>query len=110
VRHVDPQRHRVLFGIGIGLIVANIPVGWVGGLGFAAVAAVTKDHRWALLAIGTYLASWAVMGVGVLIAGKAGLERARHIMYRRRRLKELLHLRRQRRDARRAVAEAEPPP
>lgn len=102
MRHVDPQRHRILFGLGIGLIIANIPIGWGGGLGFAAAAAVTKDHRWAILAIGTYIASWGILGLGVLIAGKAGMERAQEIMHRRRRLKELLHLRRTRRRARQA--------
>ena len=108
MRHVDPRRHRILFAIGIGLIIANVPVGWGGALGFAALAAFTKDRYWLLVAVGAYVFSWVLLGLGVLIAGKTGLERARRILRRRRRLKELLLGRRLRREAH--DADEAPPP
>lgn len=100
MRHVDPQRHRILFSLGIGLILLSFPVGWAGGLGFAAAAVASGDSRWLLVALGIYLASWLIMGLGVLIAGRAGRERAREILRRRRRLREILLHRRRRREGR----------
>jgi len=108
VRHVDPQRHRILFGVGLGLILLSFPVGWAGGLGFTAAAVASGERRWLLVALGVYLASWLIMGLGVLIAGRAGVERAREIMRRRRRLRAILLHRRQRREDR-AGAAATPP-
>lgn len=108
MRHVDPQRHRILFGVGLGLILLSFPVGWAGGLGFAAAAVASGERRWLLVALGVYLASWLIMGLGVLIAGRAGVERAREIMRRRRRLRAILLHRRQRREDR-AGAAATPP-
>ena len=69
-------------------------------LGFAAAAVASGDSRWLLVALGIYLASWLIMGLGVLIAGRAGRERAREILRRRRRLREILLHRRRRREGR----------
>lgn len=107
MRHVNPQRHRLLFGLGIGLIAVNMPLGWIGLLVFAALAAARREPRWIWAGIGVYAASWALLGLGVLIAGHTGVVRAREILHRRRRLRELLHLRRRRREARDAACPAD---
>lgn len=103
MRHVDPQRHRLLFGLGIALIAVNMPLGWTGLLVFAALAAARREPRWIWAGVTVYAASWALLGLGVLIAGHAGVARAREILHRRRRLREILHVRRRRREARLAA-------
>ncbi len=94
MRHVDPQRHRILFTVGVALVVVNIPIGWVGLLACGALAAARREPRWAWVGVAIYASSWALLGVGVLITGKAGVARAREILRRRRRYRGILHLRR----------------
>jgi hypothetical protein len=99
MRHVDPQRHRMLFRVGIALVVVSMPMGWVGLLVFAALAAARGEARWIWGALINYALSWALLGVGVLIGGNAAVTKAREILRRRRRLREILRLRRCRREA-----------
>jgi hypothetical protein len=99
VRHVDPQQHRLLFATGVALVVVNMPLGWIGLLACAALAAGSGHPRWLWVGVAIYVASWLLLGLGVLITGKAGVARAREILRRRRRLREILSLRRLRREA-----------
>jgi hypothetical protein len=99
MRHVDPQRHRAWFAVGVALVVLNVPLGWIGGLVCAALAAEQRDPRWLWRGAAIYAFSWVLLGVGVLISGKAGVTRAREILRRRRRLREILQFRRRRRAA-----------
>jgi hypothetical protein len=106
VRHVDPQRHRVLFTVGVALVALNVPLGWLGLLVCGALAATRREPRWAWAGVAAYAFSWVLLGVGLLITGKAGVARAREIFRRRRRHRAILHLRRGRRAAQ---AELRPP-
>jgi hypothetical protein len=108
MRHVDPQRHRVLFAIGIGLLVINVPLGWGMLAAGAALAVAWKEPRWLLWGTIGYGASWVVFGLGALVSGRTGIARAREIRRRRRRLAELLHLRRVRRTTRPAIEPVPP--
>ena len=86
MRHVDPLRHRVLFAIGIGLIVVNVPFGWGALTVGAALAVALKQPQWLLWGMIGYGVSWVLLGVGVLITGRTGLAKAREIRRRRRRM------------------------
>lgn len=108
MRHVDPQRHRVLFAVGVTLVVLNMPTGWLGLLICGALAAARREPRWVWVGIAIYAFSWVLFGLGVLISGKAGLARAREVLRRRRRLREILGLRRLRREAN-TTAQVPPP-
>jgi hypothetical protein len=102
VRHVDPQRHRFVFATGVALVAVNVPVGWIGLLVCAALAAEERDPRWVWAGVAVYAFSWVLLGLGVLITGERGMARTREILRLRRRgrrLRELLHLRRLRRKA-----------
>ena len=106
MRHVDPQRHRAIFATGITLIAVSSPLGWIGLLGFAALAAAKRNPHWVWPGVGIYALSWVLLGIGVLITGKAGMARARELLRLRRRgrrLREILHLRRQRREVNPAI-------
>jgi hypothetical protein len=97
--------------MGVALVAVNMPLGWIGLLVFAALAAGSGNPRWIWGGVIVYVSSWVLLGVGVLITGKAGVARAREILRRRRRgrrLREILHLRRQRR-APCATVQAPPP-
>jgi hypothetical protein len=84
------------------LVAVNVPLGWIGLLVFAALAAGSGEPRWVWAGVATYVFSWVLLGIGILITGKAGVAQARELLRRRRRgrrLREILHQRRRRREA-----------
>lgn len=83
VKRDDPEQHGKLFAIGIGLMLVNVPLGWLGLLAASALAAATGTARWLLVGAVIYGISWVLLGVGFLLAGKAGIHRVREIRRRR---------------------------
>ena len=92
MRHADPQRHRVLFAVGVALLAANLPVGWLGVLACGALAAATCDPRWVWGGAAIYAFSWGLLGVGALITGTAGIAHVRELCRQHPRCRAILGL------------------
>ena len=67
-------RPRAAFRIGLVLLVANVPLGYGGIAAGVALAAATKNRIWLTVGFGLYALSWGMLGLGILLAGREGIE------------------------------------
>lgn len=98
MRHPDPERHRLLFRIGLVLVVANFPVGYGGIAVFAVLAVVSDNPAWLWGGAACYLLSWLMLGIGFWLGGRPAYDYARRFWHLRRRRSRLILLRRTRAD------------
>lgn len=98
MRHPDPEKHRLLFRIGLVLVVASFPVGYVGLAVFAVLAVVRENPAWLLGGAACYLLSWVIMGVGFWLGGRPAYDYARQFWHLRQRRNRLFLIRRNRAD------------
>jgi hypothetical protein len=71
---------KMRFKLGVFLLILNIPYG-IGGAAIAASIGVASGHKlfWSAVAVAIYASSWAMLGLGVLLAGPEGLQYAREL-------------------------------
>ena len=69
--------------IGLLLLVANIPFGYLMLLAGTAIATFTAESRWLLIGTAGYALSWLMLGLGVLMAGPALTIRLKRTVKRR---------------------------
>ena len=81
------------FKIGIALLAINVPIGWGGMALCALLAAWTHRKTWLTIGFVLYAVSWALLGIGFILAGHGGWIQVRHYRKRRARLQHLLKLR-----------------
>jgi uncharacterized membrane protein YbhN (UPF0104 family) len=96
MHHPDPERHRILFRIGLILVVLNFPLHWLGLVVFGIIAAVCKDQRWLWGTAITYAVSWIMLGIGFWLGGRPAYDSARRFWHLRKRRLKLESLRRER--------------
>jgi len=68
------------FKVGMLFLIINIPYG-IGGAAIAASIGVASGNKlfWNAVAVVIYASSWAMLGLGVLLAGREGLQYAREL-------------------------------
>lgn len=71
------RSNRKIFHAGLGLLVINPPLGWLGAGVGTWLACRHGDARYLLLGAGIYGFSWLMLGLGLLLAGPYGMEIAR---------------------------------
>ena len=98
MRHPDPEKHRLLFRIGLVLVVANFPVGHGGIAVFAVLAVVRENPKWLLGGAACYLLSWLMLGAGFWLGGRPAYDYARQFWHLRQRRNRLFLIRRHRAD------------
>ena len=76
------------FRFGVSLLLLNVPFGYGGLAVAAALATWSGNGRWLWLGGACYAASWGMLGLGLLLCGRKGLEDARGL-WRKWRQKEL---------------------
>jgi len=96
MRHPDPERHRLLFRIGLVLVVANFPVGHGGIAVFTVLAVVRENPKWLLVGAACYLFSWVLLGIGFWLGGRPAYDYARRFWRLRQRRNRLFLIRRNR--------------
>jgi hypothetical protein len=71
---------NVRFKTGVYLIVLNIPFGQA-GIVLAGLLAVRTGHKafWAGIAVVVYALSWVMLGIGVVLSGKEGIQYAKEL-------------------------------
>lgn len=67
------MKFKYKFIIGIALILANYPLGWLGLAGFHMLAIKLQKPVLHLVGLGLYGLSWAMYGLGLLLAGPEGV-------------------------------------
>lgn len=96
MHHPDPEKHRLLFRIGLVTVVVSFPFGYGGILLFAILAAARKNHVWLWGGMACYAFSWVMLGVGFWLGGRPAYDYARRFWHLRERRRRLFHLRRTR--------------
>lgn len=71
------RSNRRIFHIGLGLLIINPPLGWLGAAIGATLACRHGEPGYLLLGAAIYVFSWLLLGIGLLLAGPHGLEVAR---------------------------------
>jgi hypothetical protein len=70
---VDRSRNKTLFYVGVGLLLVNSPLGYV-GLGVSGLIYVkTGNAFWLKLGGVFYAFTWVMLGLGAFLAGPEGL-------------------------------------
>jgi hypothetical protein len=69
------------FKTGVCLLVLNIPFGQAGVV-LAGVLAVKTGHKafWVGVAVAAYALSWVMLGMGVVLSGRKGMEYAKELV------------------------------
>ena len=68
------------FWIGIILLMINQPVGWAAMLIGNTLSINTHDALFSYLGVGTYAFSWAMLGLGLFMAGPEGIKYSRSLI------------------------------
>ena len=74
---MDEQPHKpsLRFKIGVVLLVANVPIGIGGAILAAGVGAATGHRNLGItLGVAIYATSWGMLGLGIVMAGREGLD------------------------------------
>ena len=103
MRHPDPERHRLLFRVGLVAVVASFPLGYGGIVFFGILAATSKCHSLLWGGAICYALSWVLMLFGFWLGGRPAYDYAKTFWHLRRRRKRYLHLRSVRAARRRTV-------
>ena len=72
--------HTAKFRIGIFLLVANQPLGFLAILVCNAIALRQQDAIYSFIGLGAYVLSWGMLGLGLLLAGPEGIALSRSIL------------------------------
>jgi hypothetical protein len=71
---IKPKR-SLRFKIGVFLLIVNMPIGYGGSALAAAIGLKTRHHALgAGIALGIYILSWTMLGLGIWMAGPEGLK------------------------------------
>ncbi len=100
MHHPDPEKHRLLFRIGLFLVVANFPIGYGGLAFFTILATLTRTPELLWGGVLCYLLSWVMLGVGFWLGGRPAYDYARQFWRLRQRRSRLIDLRRNRAERR----------
>ena len=70
----------IRFRAGVCLIILNMPMG-LGGAAFAGAMAVRTGHKafWAGIGVTIYALSWVMLGLGLILSGKQGVQYAKEL-------------------------------
>lgn len=67
------DKSKLRFAIGCILLVINQPIGWGGMVFFNSIALKYHNVFYSYIGVGIYGLSWAMLGLGVLLAGPQGI-------------------------------------
>jgi hypothetical protein len=70
----------IKFWVGIILLISNQPVGWGAMFIGHTISFNKQDALYAFLGMGTYVFSWGMLGLGLLMAGPEGVKYSRSLI------------------------------
>ena len=70
----------IKFWVGIILLITNQPVGWGAMVIGNTLSINQQDALFSYLGIGTYILSWGMLGLGLLMAGPEGIKYSRSLV------------------------------
>jgi len=76
-------RRKIYFRIGLVLLVANVPIGYGGMAAGAVFSGITRKPIGLAFGAACYALSWAMMALGLVMAGPEGSRYAKHYWRRR---------------------------